>query len=129
MARVLEVDLPPARPRLPRPARARGQHAIHHVHAALDRADDIVGLAHPHQVARLVFWQHFWSVIQTFQHGLLSFSNRQPANGIAVEADRAQRLGALLAKVALQPTLLNPEKRMTGPVTERLARPRRPAHR
>ena len=54
MPGILEVDDAQARIGVAVAAGAGGMHAIEHVDAALDGAQNIVGLAHAHQVARLV---------------------------------------------------------------------------
>jgi hypothetical protein len=48
MTRVLDIDLPATRPRLTRATLARGQDAIHHINAACDSTDDIIGFANAH---------------------------------------------------------------------------------
>ena len=129
MARVLDVQLPAPGPCLPGPPRARGQHAIHHVHAPLHRAHDIVGLAHPHQIARLVGRQASGGIVENAEHRLLPLAHGQPADGIAVETDGLQRLGAFLAQFAGDTALHDTEQRMPGPVAKGIARPLRPPHR
>ena len=129
MARVLEVDLSAPGPGLPGPAGARGQHAIHHVDAALHRTDDVVGLADAHQVARLVLGQHRGRVVEHAEHRLLPLPDREAADRVAVEADGLQRLGALAAQRLGHAALLDAEERMARPVAEGLARTGRPPHR
>ena len=86
---------------LPRAPRAAGQHAVHHVDAPRHGTDDIVRLAHAHQVARLVLGQHVGRVIETSEHRLLPLAHGQTPDGIAVKTDLAQRLGASGASPAL----------------------------
>jgi len=57
MAGVAQVERPVPGEGLTVAARARGQHAVEHVHPALDRSDEIVGLADAHEVAGAVFGQ------------------------------------------------------------------------
>ena len=129
MAGILDIDLPTPRPGLPGPPRPAGQHAIHHVHPARYRSDDIIGLAHTHQIARLVPGQHIRRVVQHAKHGLLPFTHGQPADRITIKADFNQFLRTCGTKFARYAALLNPEKRMAGTLAKcRFGAPG-PAHR
>ena len=129
VAGVAQVDGPPRRERLTRAPRARGQHAIHHVDPAQDRAHDIIGLAHAHEVTRPVGGQHGGRVVENLEHCLLPLTHGKPPDRVAVKADRAQRLGAFGAQLAREAALLDPEQRMPRPLAEGISRPLRPAHR
>ena len=92
-------------------ARAGRQHAIEHVDAALDRADDVVGLADAHQIARRVGGQLAGREIEAGEHRLLPLPDREPADRIAVEADLAQRVGRGPAQPLVERALLDAEHR------------------
>ncbi|MNH06159.1 hypothetical protein D3C79_655180 [compost metagenome] len=65
-------------------------HAIEHVDAAAHPFHQILRLAHPHQVARLVGRDLRADVIQDAVHVFLGLTHRQTADRIAVEADLQQ---------------------------------------
>src|SRR5690606_16738167 len=90
-------------------AGARRQHAVEHVHAALDRPDEIVGLADSHQVARRILGQLSGSEIERGEHGLLPFPYRQTADRVTIEPDLLQRLRAIEPKLFVESTLLDAE--------------------
>ena len=121
MPRVLDVNLPPACPCLPRAAGPRRQHAVHHIHPPLHRADDVTGLADPHQIARAILGQKARRIVQHAEHRLLPLAHGQPANRIAVKADAPQRLGGFLAQFPVHPALHDPEQRMPRPIPKGIA--------
>src|SRR3546814_1385199 len=92
-------------------ARARRQHAIEHVDPARDRADQIVGLADAHQIARLVGGKLRGRKIEHAEHRLLPLTHRKPADRIAVEADVGQRRGRARAQCLVERALLDAEQR------------------
>ena len=114
-------------------ARAAGQDAIEHIDPALDRADQVIGLAHSHQIARLVRGQLPRREVEAGEHRLLPLPDRESADGIAIEADLDQRRGGLLAEARVQRALLDPEDRgssgMLAAAIERVARSLGPADR
>ncbi|MNL78089.1 hypothetical protein D3C87_2044020 [compost metagenome] len=71
------------------PAGARGVDAIEHVDAPADGAQDVVGLADTHQVARPVRREFGRDFLDHPKHHLLRFAHGQAAHGIAVKADGA----------------------------------------
>src|SRR3546814_2735510 len=92
-ARVADVDRAAARECLPGAARSGGEHAIEHVDPALDAADDVVGLADPHQIAWFVVGQLLRRIIEAAEHRLLPLADREPAPRIDAEADVEQSVG------------------------------------
>src|SRR3546814_5271192 len=72
---------------LPVASAARRQHAIEHVDPAFDRTDNVVRLAHAHQVTGLVGGQHVRREIQRGEHCLLPLAHCKAADSIAIEAD------------------------------------------
>src|SRR5690606_37017443 len=92
-------------------ARVAGRHdAVEHVHAPRHRLDQVLGPAHPHQVARAVFGQLRHGV---FEHGValgLGLADGQAADGVAVEADRLEPLGRTRAQVAVDAALDDAEQ-------------------
>ena len=110
-------------------AGARRQHAVEHVDAARDRLDHVVGLAHAHQVARPVGGQRRHVVAIIVEHHLLRLADRQAADGVAVEADRDERLGRLDAQPAWSPPCTMPNSALPRLRAERGLRPLRPAQR
>ena len=87
ISRIAQIERPIPGESLAVAARARGQHAIEHVDAAQHRADDIVRLAHAHQIARPVGRQMRHGRVQRLEHRGLAFAHREPAHRITVKAD------------------------------------------
>src|SRR3546814_9515735 len=75
------------------------QHAVEHVDAAPDRADDVGGLADAHEVARPLGRQVRHRHVERLEHRRLAFADGEPADRVAVEADLLQRLGRALAQL------------------------------
>src|SRR5690625_1556336 len=122
MAGIPDIDGPPPREGLPRAAASRRQHAVEHVDAATDSADNIVRLADPHKIARPLLRQLARRIVEHPEHGLLPLANGKSADRIAVETDSGQRLGALGPEVVKKAPLLDAEQRMAGALGERLTR-------
>src|SRR4051812_9394957 len=91
--RIAQVQRPVAGEGLPVAPRPGGQDAAEHIAPAYSRPDDIVRLAHAHQVARTVPRQMRGGRFESFEHCCLAFADGQPAYGVAIEADRAEALG------------------------------------
>ena len=107
---VADVDRALVGESLPVAARPRWQNAIEHINAALDRADQIVGLADTHQITRLVGGELIGCIIKATQHRLLPFANGQSAHSIAVKADVDQRISRALAQFFIERALLDAEQ-------------------
>ncbi len=86
MARILQVELAVTRIRDTMAAGAGRHHAVEHVDAARYRLDDIVRRADAHQVARRVGRQRRHGHVEHRQHRRLWLADREPADGIAIEA-------------------------------------------
>ena len=82
-------------------------------------ADDVVRLADAHQVARPVRRQLAGAIVEHPEHRRLPLADREPADGVAVEADLLQRRRPLLAQLARDAALHDAEERMPRPVAER----------
>ncbi len=87
-----------AAPQLQKAARGKGSaalrelrrhDAIEHVHAVMDRLQDIERCAHSHEIARLVGWQKFRCVFAHFLALVLPLTHRKPADREAIERERA----------------------------------------
>ena len=83
-------------------ARAGGQDAVEHVDAALNRAHQIVRLAHTHQITWPVCGQLVGRIIEATKHRLLPFTHRKAAHGIAIKTNVDQRVGRPLAQFFVQ---------------------------
>ena len=92
-------------------AGARRQHAVEHVDAARDRFEDVVGRADAHQVARAVGRQLRHHRLEHVEHHRLRLADREPADGVAVEADAGERAGARGAQAAVVAALHDAEQR------------------
>ena len=68
----------------------RRHHAVEHVHTASHTLDQILRLAHAHQIARLVGRHLRRQEVQHTDHLFLRFAHREAANCQAVEADLAK---------------------------------------
>ena len=100
--RIADVDGAVVGKGLPIAARAGGQDAIEHVDAAFNRAHQIVGLAHTHQITWPVGGQLVGRIIEATKHRLLPFTHRKAAHGIAIKTNVDQRIGRPLAQFFVQ---------------------------
>ena len=129
MTGVLDVDHAAPRERLTRTARAGGQHAIHHVDAALYGPYNVGRFANAHEVSRFVDGQHVGRVIQYAEHGLLPFAHGKPSDRISVKSDINERLGAFGAQIFGDAALLDAKERVSRAIPKRVFGPFRPPHR
>ena len=99
VATVLQPDSAATREAGARAAVPGGDHAIEHVDAAADCADDVFRQSHAHEVARLVLRHEGFCAVDRLHHQAVSFAHRDSADGITwqVALDGAQR--APLAQV------------------------------
>ena len=109
-------------------ARAGRQHAVEHVDPAPDRLHDVVGRAHAHQVARPLRRQRALEPVEHRQHLGLAFAHREPAHGVAVEADLHERRRRFCPQRREDAALDDAEQPVAGPLHERLPAARGPAH-
>ena len=128
-AGVLQVQRAIPGPGLAVASGAGRQDAVEHVHAAIDRLDQIDRLAHAHQIAGAVLGQELGRVIQHLAHGLMAFAHGQAADGVAVEADFLKLFGRLTAQVFEGRTLLDAEQSLVLTLAEPRLGPRAPADR
>src|SRR5262249_51794660 len=110
MAGVAYVELAETREGEAGAARTGRHHAIEHIDAARDRADDILGTADAHQIARVIGGQEIRREIQHAKHLLLALADREAADRIAVEADTGQSLRGFLAEIAIDAALHDAEE-------------------
>ena len=99
---VADIDGAMMRKGLAIAARAGGQDAIEHIDAAFDRAHQIVGFAHAHQITWPVGGQLVRRIIEAAKHRLLPFTHRKAAHGIAIKTNVDQRIGRPLAQFFVQ---------------------------
>ena len=102
--------------------RARGQHAVEHVHALAHRADERRGVADTHQVTRAIVGQRLAHIAERLEHHVMRLAHRIAANAEALEALVArstargvnfdEALRALEAQVAMHAALYDGEKRL-----------------
>ena len=109
---------------------ASGQHAVEHVDAQRDDLDHADRVAQAHEIAGLVGGQHRRHGGQRGQHLVAALPHRQPADGVAVEADLDRARRALGAQREVEAALHDAELRLSrgsGFVARELpARPLRP---
>ena len=116
------------------PARVpRGQDAIHHVHTARHRLDHVDGMAHTHQVARLIARELGAVALHYLQPQPAPLAHPQPAQREAVERHVRELREAACALGRVGPALVDAEKRHAPPAllaqTRALIEPAaRPAH-
>jgi hypothetical protein len=106
-----------------------GQHAVEHVDAAAHGPDQVGRLAHAHEVARPVLGQRPGGDVEGGEHPLLPLAHRQPADGVALEADVGEGGGGFGTEVGVDAALDDAELAIALPVDEGVARPLRPGHR
>ena len=78
------------------PAKAPGacrDHAVEHVHTAPHRVHDVARLTNTHEITRFVFWQQRDGVVEHFEHCLLPFAHRKPADCVAIKTNVDESLG------------------------------------
>src|SRR5580698_7106764 len=89
---------------------ARGQHAIHHVHAHARILLDFVWIADAHDITRLVIRQKRKDFGDHLQRQVARLAHAEAANGVAVEVHLDKALGALAAQVAVHAALDDAEE-------------------
>ena len=86
VAGIHDVDLASPRERLAGTPRTGRQHAVEHVDAARNGADDVGGITGAHEISRLILGQRRHRRLQGAQHQLLSLADGKPADGVTIEA-------------------------------------------
>ncbi len=108
-----------AAPHLQEPARGEnspalrelGRHdAVKHVHAAMDRLEQIERRAHAHEVARFVRGQQLGGEGADIFPFAFAFAHGQTADGVAVEGHLAEGGGAFAAKLGEERALHDAKK-------------------
>src|SRR2546428_1463124 len=92
----------------------RGQDAVEHVDAAGNRLDQVAGRTHTHQVAWAIAGQDRRLQGEQPIGDRLRLPQAQPADAEAVERLSGENLGALPAKVIIEPALDDPETQLAG---------------
>ena len=113
----------------PGAARARRQHAVEQVDPPAHGLDDVRRRAHAHQIARAPRRQRALQAVEHGQHPFLAFADREPADGVAVEADLHQGRRRFRPQRRKDPALHDAEQPVAR--ARREGRPRKPgpAHR
>ena len=126
IAGVAEVHLARRRERRARPRHARRQHAVEHVDAAGDHAEDALGVAEAHEVARLVGGQERRRPADRLEHLGPALAHREPAERVAVEAERDDLLDRAAPQLRVGAALRDPEPQLARARAARrsAARPR-----
>src|SRR5262249_61874631 len=97
---VLDHERPLSREALAVARVPRGQHAVEEIHALADRLDQILWLAHAHEIAWLRRWQAPFDARRQCVHERLRLAAGHSADGVAAEAHRHP-----LRDCALPPTV------------------------
>ena len=121
--RILEVQPSLVRERRAHAARARGQHAVEHVHARRHGAHQRGGIAHAHQVARLAPGHVLGHErLQRLEHGLVFLAHGVPADAIARKvAALLQVLERAQAQIQVHTALHDAEERLVRARVRRVA--------
>src|SRR5262249_2267283 len=109
--RVLDHERPLSREALAVARVPRGQHAVEEIHALADRLDQILWLAHAHEIAWLRRWQAPFDARRQCVHERLRLADGHSADGVAVEAQRHRLGDGALAHIVPGATLNDPEQR------------------
>ena len=112
---VAQVDAPLGREERAVARDARGQHAVEHIYAAIDRLDDVLGRADAHQVARLIGGQRRAGFVQRGVHLRFGLAHSQAADGVAGEVKGREEVGAGLAQIGEDAALHDAEQRLVRP--------------
>ena len=97
MSSIANVKLSTAGESLPCAPRAGWHHAVEHIYAAFDCADNICRRAHSHKVAGLSMGQVRHREIQGHEHLILRFTDGETTNGVSIKPDSGKTFGGLLS--------------------------------
>src|SRR5205823_156359 len=111
-AGVPEVDPPRAREGAPRPGGSRRKDAVEHVDPRVDHLEDPFRIADAHEVARPRIRQELRRPGGRLEGGSAVLSDREPADRVAVEAERGDLLGGAAAQLGIDPALRDPEAKL-----------------
>ena len=84
---------------------ARGENAIHHIHAEACVFDDFLGSAHAHQVARLVGGKMLERRLDDLAGQLPGLSDAEAADGVAGKIDFDGSFGGFSSQGAIHAAL------------------------
>src|SRR4051812_35195659 len=113
-ARVAEVESALPRSRAAGTAETRGQHAVEHVDAGADHAQDALGVADAHEVARASSRQKTGGGGRHAEHQLAPPPHAEPADRIAVERQGREMTGRASSQIAVGAALDDPEPQLAG---------------
>src|SRR5712691_8605233 len=125
--RRLDLQPPPSREKQAVARDAGGQHAVEQVDACHPAAEEVLGRADAHQVARLLRRQERRGVRDAFPHLRRILADREAAQSIAGQVERGDLGGVPLAQLAVEPSLDDPEQVAARVLQPLLLAARRPA--
>src|SRR5581483_8278157 len=128
---VAEVETALAREGAAGASGAGREDAVEHVDAARDHLEHPLRVADPHEVARLLLRQEAGRRGRRLEHRLTVLPHAQPADRVAVEVERDQRLGRTLTQLEVEAALRDREAelaRRARQVALPLGPQRRPPH-
>ena len=121
--RLLDGDAPESRKQPSRPPVAGRHHTIEQIDPAGDPFDQILGKAHPHQIARLILGQSRKNGFKNAAAILFGFPYRKATDGIAIESNIEQAFERCDAKILINSALHDrKQRRGTVPVGRLAAR-------
>ncbi len=88
---------------------AGGVNAVEHVDALADHFEQLGGGAEAHGVARLVFWEKGFGILDGGEHFVFGFADGDAADGVAVEIEIDELTGGKLAEVGVGAALHDAE--------------------
>ena len=103
---------PAERQRRARPADARRQDAVEHVHAALDHLEDALRVADAHEVARLLGGEERRGVRDGLEHRVAGLPHAEPAERVAVEVELDDLLDRAAPELCVGRALGDPEEEL-----------------
>src|SRR5579884_1697560 len=113
-AGVAQVEAALARQRAARPGRPGGQDAVEEVDAALDDLQHPFRVADAHEVARLLLGQQRRRLRRRLEHRPALLPHAQPADRVAVEAERDECLARAAAQGRVEAALGDREPKLAG---------------
>ncbi len=105
------------------PAVSRRQHAVEKIDACGDGVEDVLRPADTHQVAWPVVAAGGGRHLECVPDLVAVFADADPADGVSVEIERQQFVGAFGAKISVRPSLDDAEERLIVAAVRRLAPP------
>src|SRR3989344_558952 len=97
------------------PCYPHGEDAIEHIHAERDALSQLLNFSHAHQISRRIFGEKRGGIFHHALHFLRAFPHSKPADGVSIESDCYELLGAFLAQITVETALDDAEEqRMRG---------------